>query len=199
MTQARVAKQARGGRDVIVAAAVDNFQRLGYHGTSMRDVARDANITVASIYHHFPSKQLILQDIMKRVLSDAFSATRTALMAAPADPQERLAEIVRAWIRFHTHRRAEALIGASEIRSLDESGRSIVISLRDEQERMFRDVIEHGVSVGAFATPYPAEAAKAILTMGSSVASWYRAGGELSPEELADRYAALALGAVGAS
>ena len=112
MTQARVAKQTRGGRDVVVAAAVDNFQRLGYHGTSMRDIARDAGITVASIYHHFPSKQLILQDIMKRVLSDAFSATRTALMAAPAAPEERLAEIVRAWIRFHTHRRAEALIGA---------------------------------------------------------------------------------------
>lgn len=199
MTQARVVKQARGGRDVIVAAAVDNFQRLGYHGTSMRDIARDANITVASIYHHFPSKQLILQDIMRRVLSDAFSATRTALMAAPTAPQARLAEIVRAWIRFHTHRRAEAVIGGSEIRSLDDAGRAIIISLRDEQERMFRDVIEHGVEAGVFSTAYPAEAARAILTMGTSVASWYRSGGELSPEELADRYAVLALGTVGAS
>lgn len=189
--------QVRGGRDVVLAAAVENFQRLGYHGTSMRDIARDANITVASIYHHFPSKQLLLHDIMVRVLSDSISMTRNALMSADSTPDGQLAAVVRAWIGFHTTRRAEAHIGASEIRSLDETGHRLVVALRDEQERMFRDVIERGVSEGAFSTAYPREAARAIINMGSSVATWYREGGELSPEEVAERYAALALGAVG--
>lgn len=190
--------QTRGGKEVILDAAVDNFQRLGYHGTSMRDIARDADITVASIYHHFPSKQRILQDIMIRVLSDVISLTRSALMRSGPSPAEQLEAVMRAWILFHTSRRAEALIGASEIRSLDEVGHRLVVALRDEQERMFRDVVDRGVAEGQFTTPYPREAVRAIINMGYSVASWYRPGGELSPEQMAERYAVLALGTVGA-
>ena len=193
----RARAQVRGGRDVVVAAAVDNFQRLGYHGTSMRDIAASAGITVASIYHHFPSKQLILQDIMVGVLSDVIAMTRSALLAAGPGPDERLAAVVRAWITFHTTRRAEALIGASEIRSLDDAGRRIVVALRDEQEHMFRDVVDRGVAEDTFVTPYPREAVRAIVTMGSSVATWYHEGGSLAPVELAERYATLALGMVG--
>jgi AcrR family transcriptional regulator len=189
--------QSRGGKDVILDAAVDNFQRLGYHGTSMRDIARDAEITVASIYHHFPSKQRILQDIMIRVLSDVISLTRGALMRAGSSPAEQLDAVMHAWILFHTGRRAEALIGASEIRSLDEVGLRLVVALRDEQERMFRDIVERGCAEGEFATPYPREAVRAIINMGYSIAAWYRPGGELTPEQMAERYAVLALGTVG--
>lgn len=193
-----VKTRVRGGKDVILNAAVENFQRLGYHGTSMRDIARDADITVASIYHHFPSKQLILQDIMIRVLSDVISLTRSALMRAGASPVEQLEAVMTAWIIFHTSRRAEAMIGASEIRSLDDTGRRLVVALRDEQERMFRDVVERGVEEDVFTTPYPREAVRAIINMGYSVASWYRPGGRLTSEEMAERYAVLALDTVGA-
>jgi AcrR family transcriptional regulator len=198
MTERRPGSQVRGGKDVILNAAVENFQRLGYHGTSVRDIARDADITVASIYHHFPSKQLILQDIMVRVLSDSISVTRTALMRAGSAPADQLEAVMRAWVLFHTSRRAEAMIGASELRSLDDTGRRLVVAPRDEQQRLFRDVVERGVEDGAFSTPYPREATWAILTMGNTVASFYRPGGELSPEEMAERYASLALGTVGA-
>lgn len=197
MTERRSGAPGRGGKDVILDAAVDNFQRLGYHGTSMRDIARDAQLTVASIYHHFPSKQRILQDIMVRVLSDVIALTRSALLQAGTSPADQLEAVMRAWILFHTSRRSEALIGASEIRSLDDVGNRLVVALRDEQERMFRDVVDRGVGAGEFTTPYPREAVRAIINMGYSVASWYRLGGELNPEEMADRYAVLALGAVG--
>jgi AcrR family transcriptional regulator len=199
VAERRSRASVRGGKAVILDAAVDNFQRLGYHGTSMRYIARDADITVASIYHHFPSKQHILQDIMVRVLSDVISTTRGALMSVGSSPAEQLSAVVRAWILFHTSRRAEALIGASEIRSLDEGGHRLVVTLRDEQERMFRDIVGRGVTEGAFTTPYPREAVRAIINMGYSVASWYRPGGELTPQEMAERYAVLALGTVGAT
>ena len=48
---ARPAKTTtRGGKEVIVTSAVANFTERGYHGTSMRDIARAADVTVASIY-----------------------------------------------------------------------------------------------------------------------------------------------------
>jgi len=195
---ARDADDPTRGRDLILDAAVENFQRLGYHGTSVRDIARDAGITPASIYHHFPSKQVILQEIMEKVLTDVISLTRSAVVRSGSTPDDQLVALVRTWVIFHTTRRAEALIGASEIRSLDESGHRIVVALRDQQESLFRDVIDRGISEGSFTTQFPREAARAIINMGYSIASWYRPGGALSPDEIADRYAALALGTVGA-
>ncbi|MFC8043388.1 TetR/AcrR family transcriptional regulator [Nocardia sp. NPDC057353] len=188
-----------GGREIILDAAIDNFQRLGYHGTSMRDIARDAGITPASIYHHWPSKQLILQEIMERVLTDVIALTRAAVLRAGGTPERQLAALMRTWVLFHTGRRPEALIGASEIRSLDAAGHRLVVTLRDQQEQLFRDVIDRGVAEGAFATPYPREAARAVINMGYTIAAWYRPGGDLGPDELADRYSVLALGTVGAA
>lgn len=188
--------RVRGGRDAVLAAAVDNFTRLGFHGTSMRDIARDAGVTVASIYHHFPSKQELLQEIMVRVLTDVIAATRSAVLSAGPRPTDQLAGVVEAWILFHTDRRPEALIGASEIRSLDDRGRRVVVALRDEQERLFRDVVDRGVAEGEFATAYPREAVRAIINMGYSVAGWYHPAGGLPPSEMARRYVTLALGAV---
>lgn len=193
---ARPRGQVRGGRAVVVEAAIELFTERGYHGTSMRDIAAGAGVTVASIYHHFASKQVILQHLMLDTLADVLAATRTALDAAGPTPTERLGALVEAWVLFHTQRRAEALIGASELRSLDEPGRREVVALRDEQEAMFRDTVEAGVASGEFATPYPREAARAIINMGYSIASWYRAGGEVGPAEMAERYRVLALGTV---
>ncbi len=191
----------RNGREALVAAAVANFTTLGYHGTSMRDIARSADVTVASIYHHFASKQEILQHVMIGTMSDLLASTRAAVDAAVAagatTPSEKLEALVDAWMLFHTTRQAEALIGASEIRSLDDAGRAVLVGHRDEQEALFRAIVEEGVATGAFTTRYPREAARAIIEMGSSVSSWYRVGGELSPEEMSVRYRELARGTVG--
>ncbi|WAL49268.1 TetR/AcrR family transcriptional regulator [Rhodococcus pyridinivorans] len=184
------------GRQAILDSAVRNMNERGYHGTSMRDIARGADITVASIYHHFKSKQDILQDIMVRALHDAIAMTRSALLRAGGTPEGQLQELVRAWVMFHTTRQLDALVGASELRSLNEPGRRLVVALRDEQEAVFRDVVERGVEMGAFATEFPRDAVRGIINMGQSVSSWWQASGALRPEELADRYAALALAMV---
>lgn len=195
-TGTRGTSRPRAGRDPLVAAAVDNFRRRGYHGTSMRDIATDADVTVASIYHHFASKQVLLQQIMERVLTDAISVTRRALIRAGESPTDQLAEVMRAWVAFHATRQAEAMIGASEIRSLDDDTRPLIVALRDEQENLFRDVIERGVETGEFRTAHPHEATWAIITMGNTVAGFFQPAGQLTAAQLADIYADLALGTV---
>lgn len=193
----RTTTQARSGRGVVVDSAIRNFRTVGYHGTTMRAIAQGAGITVASIYHHFGSKQDILQEIMVVALRELIGATRTAVLDAGGAPADQLAAMVRAWILFHTTRQPEALIGATEIRSLDPHGRELVIALRDEQEHFFRDVVARGVGSGDFHTSAPpAEAARAIINMGSSVAAWYSRSGGTTPDEMAEIYVELALGTV---
>lgn len=195
----RKATKSRGGKSVILDSAIKHFESLGYHGTSMRDIADGAGVTVAAIYHHFASKQEMLQEIMMRVLTDVIGKTRSALIEAGPTPADQLSALVGAWIQFHTERQSEALIGASELRGLDTAGRRLVTALRDEQEEMFQGVIKRGVEMGVFKTRYPREGGRAIIEMGYSISRWYRPDGPLRPSELAERYIYLAMGVVRAT
>ena len=46
-------------REAIMDAAYQLFLRNGYHGTSMRDIARAAGIALGGIYNHFNTKEEI--------------------------------------------------------------------------------------------------------------------------------------------
>lgn len=186
-------------RASVVAAALKCFAAKGYFGASMRDIAAEADIALAGIYHHFSSKQEMLQAVMTMTLQDVLASTRARVASvAPDRPDEQLTALVRAWVEFHTVRQEEARVGASEVHCLEGDGRERVIALRDEQEDLFVRVIEHGAALGMFTTPYPREAARAIINMGIAVATWYRIDGDISPHGLAERYATLSLAMVGA-
>ena len=43
-------------RSLILLAAKDAFAREGYSQTGMEQVARDAGVSTATLYAHFPSK-----------------------------------------------------------------------------------------------------------------------------------------------
>ena len=192
----RSAREQSTGRNDVLDSAVHLFNERGYHGTSMRDIAKGAEITAASIYHHFPSKQDILQSIMTRALQGALSMTRTAVVRAGGSPDEQLRALVRAWVAFHVTHQLDAVVGATELRSVEGSGRDLVIALRDEQEALFRDVILRGVEEGVFTTRYPHEATRSVISAGQSICIWWRPDGPLAPDELADRYAQIALATV---
>ncbi|MBN1646744.1 MAG: TetR/AcrR family transcriptional regulator [Spirochaetales bacterium] len=51
-------------RDRIFTAAVKLFGERGFHGTSMRELAREAGIKESSVYNHFPGKNAIMQAIL---------------------------------------------------------------------------------------------------------------------------------------
>lgn len=189
-------KALHGGRAAITRAALSSFFEVGYHGTSMRHIAQQAGTTIGSIYHHFESKQEILHEVMLSTLDDVLVETRMSLAAAGPDPVAGLAAVVHTWIAFHATRRREALVGNSEMRSLDARGRRLVVPRRDTQERLFREVIAAGVVAGAFRTSCQEEAARAILSMGHSVATWYVPRGPLTPSEIAARYTRFALAIV---
>lgn len=192
----RTGRRDGQGRDAIIAAALRTFATAGYHGASIRDIATEAEMTPASLYHHFTGKQDILVSVLTLTMQDALAATRGALLRSGGTPDGQLAALMTAWVEFHTAHYVEAQVSAAEFGYLEESGRTVVVALRDEQELMFREVVEYGVEAGAFVTPDPRLAARAIINMGTAVASWYRPGGALSPAELAAAYSRLALALV---
>jgi AcrR family transcriptional regulator len=181
---------------LIRAAAIGVFVEHGYHGTSVREIAQAAGISVAGLYHHFPSKLDILVGLMDVVMDDLFAATSEAEARAGDEPADQLRAAVTAHVRFHTERREESFIGNTELRSLDQEHRARMIEKRDRQQRLFDRAVVRGRDLGVFRTAYPLEASRAIVTMSTTVATWYRKGGPLSPGDIAARYGELALATV---
>lgn len=55
-------------REQILKTAQKEFLLHGYEGASMRVIARKANTTLGNIYHYFPNKEAILDEILKEPL-----------------------------------------------------------------------------------------------------------------------------------
>lgn len=186
------------GDAVIVEAAIAAMFENGYHGTSVREIADRAGMSVANVYYYFQSKHDLLFQFMDNSAKQLLAQLEDAVSRAPDEPAARLAVVVRVFVERHTLRQAAAFVAATELRALDDDARATVVSRRNAIEALFREVVRDGVQRGAFTAEDPHLAVRAILDMASSVSSWYRAGGGMSGAEIADRYVALALALVGA-
>jgi TetR/AcrR family transcriptional regulator, acrAB operon repressor len=69
MKKRRQVDRAQRSRAQILAAALKLFSRVGYHGTSLRDIARAAKASTGNVYHHFPDKEAIFTALIEDYLA----------------------------------------------------------------------------------------------------------------------------------
>jgi AcrR family transcriptional regulator len=67
-------------REDIISAAIAVYREAGYHGSSLREVAKRAGITHAGLIYYFPSKEALLAAVLER--RDAEDADREQLNVA---------------------------------------------------------------------------------------------------------------------
>ena len=56
--------QARATHKKILMAATELFARQGYHKTTITDIAQGVNLTSGAVFHHFPSKEALLEAVV---------------------------------------------------------------------------------------------------------------------------------------
>jgi AcrR family transcriptional regulator len=66
MPKARMNQEARSerSRSHILEAALGLFSTVGYHGTSMRDIAEAAGVSTGNVYHQFPDKESLFRTLL---------------------------------------------------------------------------------------------------------------------------------------
>ncbi len=90
MSAATSTSKGERTHSAIIQAARDLFIRQGYHGTSMRQIAKDAGIALGGIYNHFASKE----DIFRAVFLE-YHPYRDVLPALEIAQGETVEELVR--------------------------------------------------------------------------------------------------------
>lgn len=77
-TRGPYAKSAQQ-RDAITGAALQFFAQHGYHGASMRQIAREVGLSQAGLLHHFPTKADLLTAVLESRDSISGAAARAAV------------------------------------------------------------------------------------------------------------------------
>lgn len=60
------ASEAQDTRELLLTAALELFASHGFAGTSVRQIARDAGLSEAGLYAHFPSKLAIYDELFSQ-------------------------------------------------------------------------------------------------------------------------------------
>ena len=63
-------------KERIRRSAIELFRTYGFGKVSIGDIARKANVSHVTIYNHFGSKEGIVRDVMKTVISDLVANSR---------------------------------------------------------------------------------------------------------------------------
>ncbi len=87
-------------RERILDAAERLFAERGFDGTSIRDVTTEAGANLAAVHYHFGSKEDLVREVLRRVVTPA-NAARLQMMA---DAEQRpggplVADLLRAFIQ----------------------------------------------------------------------------------------------------
>ncbi|GAA2430594.1 TetR/AcrR family transcriptional regulator [Actinomadura vinacea] len=174
-------------------AARDVFAERGYHAASIRDIAREAGLSLSALYYYYSGKQALLVALLEDTLADYQNSCEVALAAAGDDPAARLNAFVRATVEYRVRRQVDSLLALRETRNLEPDQLEGFVQRRDALPGLLQEIIEDGVACGLFATPYPDEAQRTVLAMCNAIAQWYQPSGDLTVTDLVDRYVHLSL------
>ena len=182
--------------DPVLRAAARLLVRQGYHATSMREIAAEASLSVAGVYHHYPSKERILSSLLDLTLEE-ISWRLEAARRTGRDAVESFALMVEALALFHAVRGDLAFIGASEMRAFSPSERSRITALRDDIQHALDRQARLCADAGHFDSADLRTGTRAIATLCTSLPSWFDPTGAMSPEQVSRRYSDYALKILG--
>ena len=86
-------------RTALIEAAADLFAKLGFHATSLEEIAQAAGFTRGAIYKNFKSKEEILIAVVDWTIERQLAAYADALENAEASTTDRVLAAVEVWTR----------------------------------------------------------------------------------------------------
>lgn len=171
----------------IVRCAAPLFAEQGYRGTSMRDIAKRVGVQAGSLYVHIQSKEQLLEAIVNTIMERS-EKDMAEVLASGATPTEQLRDIAARDLALIGENREFATVFFHEWRNLGPEGQERVVASRDRWEAGVREVISQGIASGEFRDIEPRTASIVLSSILNWTYVWYSADGDLTTEQLADRF-----------
>ncbi len=175
-------------RDEIVRKAASLFSTRGYTSTSVREVAEMIGMSKAGLYHHFPTKEAILEEIAEDAI-DALMRHLEQVLVLEGSVIEQLRQLVigRVEVIAANHSalsvfwQERGLIGEGKNDELDDRMRAY--------HRSVVELIERGQQQGDVHPDIDAHIAMlGLLGLTGWTYLWYNPSGQLTPAEIGESF-----------
>ncbi|KNY07609.1 TetR/AcrR family transcriptional regulator [Microbacterium sp. GCS4] len=197
MSEMQSARRGRPGYDQqgILAVAIAAFNEHGYDATSIGMLAERLGLSKSAIYHHFGSKEEMLDLALDAALSGLEAVVDDPAPAgdrATASAADRLEHVLRGAVHVLVDQ-LPAVTLLLRVRGNTEVERT-ALARRRTFDRRITALVSAAQEEGALREDIDASVA-ARLTFGmiNSLVEWYRPGGREGADRLADDVVAIAL------
>lgn len=163
----RIVKEAEERRNEILDAADELFGLKGFDGASTNDILDKVGIARGTLYHHFKSKEDILDALIERYNVRLLGAAQDIAADKSIPVVERIIRVVMALnisggsskeIMEHIHKPQNALMH-QKIQKVIINGVTPILA----------EIIREGIQVGMFHTPFPYECMEMIVIYANTV------------------------------
>jgi TetR/AcrR family transcriptional regulator, cholesterol catabolism regulator len=189
--------QPASRRDELLELAATMFAERGLRATTVRDIADSAGILSGSLYHHFASKEEMVDEVLRGFLDWLFERYQHVVDTEP-NPMERFKGLFMASFDAIEHRHAQVVIYQDEAKRLSSQPRfSYVEELNKRQRQMWVDVLQQGIEEGYFRPDLDVDLVYRFIRDTTWVSvRWYLPGGPLTAEEVGRHYLSIVLGGI---
>jgi TetR/AcrR family transcriptional regulator, cholesterol catabolism regulator len=176
-------------REALVRIAAELFAERGYRATTVRHIGDAAGVLSGSLYHHFDSKETILDELLSSYLVDLLQ-TYQAIVRAEHSPLGVLRELVIASFHSMSEHRAAITVLQNERNHLVGLPRfSYLAKTEDEVRHLWITVLRDGVDAGEFRPDLePAIVYRFLRDSVWGAVRWFRQDGAMSVDQLAKQY-----------
>jgi AcrR family transcriptional regulator len=191
------ASRAPTRRDELLELAATMFAERGLRATTVRDIADSAGILSGSLYHHFSSKEEMVDELLRGFLDWLFSRYQEIVATKP-NPLERLKGLFMASFEAIEDRHAQVVIYQDEAKRLSGQERFSYVEERNrEQRKMWVDVLNQGIQEGYFRPDLDVDLVYRFIRDTTWVSvRWYQPGAPLTAEQVGQQYLAIVLGGI---
>ena len=168
-------------RQVIDEAAGHLYARRGFQGASIADLAKACGTSKALIYHYFNSKEDILYEVMAAHLDDLVEAADDAMQVG--SPRERLRALTLAFMRLYVGAQDSHKVLLNELENLPAARRAEVVA---KQRRTIAIVESLVRDIRPETNPITLPLTMLFFGMINWTHTWFRPGGRMKAEEIAD-------------
>ena len=189
--------QSLSRRDELLELAATMFAERGLRATTVRDIADAGGILSGSLYHHFASKEEMVDEVLRDFLDWLFARYQHIVDTEP-NPLERLKGLFMASFDAIEHRHAQVVIYQDEAKRLSSQPRfSYVEELNRRQRQMWVDVLRQGIKQGYFRPDLDVDLVYRFIRDTTWVSvRWYQPGGLLTAEQVGRQYLSIVLGGI---
>ncbi|HZH32826.1 MAG TPA: TetR/AcrR family transcriptional regulator [Pyrinomonadaceae bacterium] len=186
--------------EFILRTSARIFAEKGYHRTSMRDISRATEVSLAGLYYYCKSKEELLFLIQDNCFGRVHERLRERLRET-SDPVAKLRLVIENHLSFFAANMAEMKVLSHEAESLAGEMRAHVTGRKQQYTRLVRRILSEVQQAERARSGHDAGAPRPDLTVSTYalfgmmnwIYNWYDPRGHLSVSDLVDNLARLFL------